>query len=351
MCGRGGAPSAIDRRLIGRFDGDDIGHPVCPAWRNGADRSGAHAAAQAVAEPVNAVPGCVGAARGSPGAGFVRRFVRTLRDYKVRAHPVLPGRGSCSVDVTSAPSASGDRCLMPAARNAGLRRAIGEHRHGLRRASSWYVVRNTAGRHGRFVLITRPAAGPDGDDGKGGARRITGGYTTFATSLPFGRARPGMPMLPGAYRQRRGTGTACRQIGAAGPRATGRSGAFRMIPFPASPFTYDMRAAEHAGSGTNPGEAMPRALAYSAAMMAARSIIERPFDQAVRVRGVHFRLLVLHKTINLRRAGRGRDTRTCDPGGHGPVCNGVGRARLKLQAVCRTDALKRGYRDVSGRYR
>ena len=85
-------------------------------------------------------------------------------------------------------------------------------------------------------------------------------------------------MLPEAYRRRRGTGTAYRQIEEAGPRTTGRSGTFRMILFPAPPFTYDVWAAEHAGRGTNPGEATPKALAYSAALTAVCNTVERPFD-------------------------------------------------------------------------
>ena len=59
---------------------------------------------------------------------------------------------------------------------------------------------------------------------------------------------------------------------------TSRSGAFSMILFFASLFMYDMWATEHARRGTDPGEATLKALAYSAALVAARNIIERPFD-------------------------------------------------------------------------
>ena len=87
-----------------------------------------------------------------------------------------------------------------------------------------------------------------------------------------------MLTLPGECRRRWGTGTAYRQIEEAGPRTTSRGATFRMILFLASLFMYNMWAAEHAGRGRNPGEAAPKALAYSAAMVAACSIIERPFD-------------------------------------------------------------------------
>ena len=85
-------------------------------------------------------------------------------------------------------------------------------------------------------------------------------------------------MLPEEYRRRRGTGTAYRQIEEAGPRTTGRSGTFRMILFLASLFMYNMWAAEHAGRGTNPGEATPKAPVYLAALAAVCNIVERPFD-------------------------------------------------------------------------
>ena len=51
-----------------------------------------------------------------------------------------------------------------------------------------------------------------------------------------------------------------------------------MILFLASLFMYNMWATEHTRRGTNPREATLKALAYSAAMVAACSIIERPFD-------------------------------------------------------------------------
>ena len=132
---RGSVPAAVGRHLIGRLGRGSMEHLVCPAWKKGTNRSGAYATARVVAEPVNAVPGCARVARGPPGVDFVRKFVRTLRDCKVRARLVLPGRGSYSAGVMNAPSASGNRYLVPAAGNAGTRRAITEHHHGLGNAA------------------------------------------------------------------------------------------------------------------------------------------------------------------------------------------------------------------------
>ena len=67
-----------------------MGHPACPARKRGASRSGAHAAAQAAAEPASAVPGCAGVTRGSSNADFVRKFARALRDCRARARPSCP---------------------------------------------------------------------------------------------------------------------------------------------------------------------------------------------------------------------------------------------------------------------
>lgn len=51
-----------------------------------------------------------------------------------------------------------------------------------------------------------------------------------------------------------------------------------MILFFASLFMYNMWATEHVRRGTDPGETTLKALVYLAALVAARSIIERPFD-------------------------------------------------------------------------
>ena len=272
----GNALVAIDKHLIGRFDRDNMGHLIYSAWKNGTNRFEAYATVQVVAEPVNAVLDCVRVTRGSPDVDFVRKFVQILRDYGIRARLVLLDREFYSVDVMNALSASGSRYLMPAVKNGGIKRAIMEYHHGLRGAASRYVMKNAAGRYERFVLIIRPAAGFGGDAKK--ARRITDRYIVFATNLPMGRAQLGILMLPEEYRLRWGIETAYRQIEEVRPWTTSRSATFRMILFFASLFMYNMWAVEHAKRGTNPREATLKALAYSAALVAVCSIIERPFD-------------------------------------------------------------------------
>lgn len=268
---------AVDKHLIGRFDKNNMKHLIYSKWKNGTSRFEAYAAVQVVAEPVNAVLDCVRVARGSSDAGFVRKFVHTLRDYKVRARLILPDREFYSVDVMNAPSASGNRYLMPAVKSIGVKRAIGEYRHGLRSAASRYVMRNAAGRYERFVLIIRPAAGPDGGRGRK-TGRIADKYIVFAANLPMGRAQLGILTLPEEYRRRWGIETAYRQVEEVRPWTTSRSGTFRMILFFTSLFMYNMWATEHARRGTDPREATLRALAYSAALAAACNIIKHPFD-------------------------------------------------------------------------
>lgn len=272
----GNALVAIDKHLIGRFDRNNMGHLIYSAWKNGTNRFEAYATVQVVAEPVNAVLDCVRVTRGSSDVDFVRKFVQILRDYGIRARLVLLDREFYSVDVMNALSASGSRYLMPAVKNRGVKKAIEEYHHGLRNAASRYVMKNAAGRHERFVLIIRPAAGFGGDAKK--ARRITDRYIVFATNLPMGRAQLGILMLPEEYRLRWGIETAYRQIEEVRPWTTSRSAAFRMILFFASLFMYNMWAVEHAKRGTNPREATLKILVCSAALVAICNTIERPFD-------------------------------------------------------------------------
>ena len=274
---RGGVLVAIDKHLIGRFDRDNMEHLVYSARKNGTDRFEAYATMQVVAGRVNAVLDCARVVRGSFDVDFVRKFVQTLRDYRIRARLVLLDREFYSVDVMNALSASGNRYLMPAVKNAGVKRAIEECHHGLRNAASWYVMKNSADRYERFVLIIRRAAASGGDRG-GTKGRITDNYVVFATNLPMARAQLGILTLPEEYRRRWGIETAYRQIGEVRPRTTSRSATFRMILFFASLFMYNMWATEHVRRGTDPRNATLKALVYSSALVAACSIIERPFD-------------------------------------------------------------------------
>lgn len=273
----GDALVAIDKHLIGRFDRDNMGHLIYSAWKNGTKRFEAYATLQVVAGPVNAVLDCARVTRDTSDVDFVREFVHTLRDCRIRARTILLDREFCSVDIMNALSASGNRYLMPAVKTGGIRKAIEEHHHGLRNAVSWYVMRNGAGRYERFVLIIRRAAASDGDGGEE-EKKVTDDYVVFATNLPFGRAQLGILTLPETYRRRWGIETAYRQIEEVRPRTTSRSATFRMILFFASLFMYNMWATEHARRGTDPREATLKALTYSAALVAVGSIIGRPFD-------------------------------------------------------------------------
>ena len=270
---------AIDKHLIGRFDKDNMGRPIYSAWKNGTNKFEAYATVQVVAERVNAVLDCVRVTRGSSDVDFVRKFVRTLRDYKIRARLVLLDREFYSVDVMNALSASGNRYLMPAVKNRGIKTAIMEHHHGLRGAVSRHVMKNGAGRYERFVLIIRPAAKPGGGNKKK-AREITDGYIVFATNLPLGRAQLGILVLPEVYRRRWGIETGYRQIEEVRPWTTSRDAKFRMILFFASPFMYNMWAAEHARKGADPMEMTLKALAYSTVLVAICNVAERPSGYA-----------------------------------------------------------------------
>lgn len=122
---------------------------------------------------MNAALECVSVTRDSFDADFVRKFVQIFRDYKIGARLVLLDSEFYSANVMNALSASGNRYLMPAVKNDGIKKAAMECRHGLRNAASMHAMKNSAGRCERFVLITMLAARPDGGDNGRKAREIT----------------------------------------------------------------------------------------------------------------------------------------------------------------------------------
>ncbi len=79
---------AIDRHLIPRHDRNNMLHLICSKIKGGTGRFECYATMQAVAGSINAVLGCVPVTRDCSDVNFVRRFVNTLRRYRVRTRPL-----------------------------------------------------------------------------------------------------------------------------------------------------------------------------------------------------------------------------------------------------------------------
>ena len=232
---KGGILVAVDKHLIPRHDKDNMMYLVRSKPSGGTSKFECYATMQAVAEPVTAVLDCVRVTRDMFEADFVRSFMRKLGDYRIRARLLLLDREFYSTEIIGLVSDMGHRFLMPAVKNAGVKRAILEHHAGKRDAVSRYTLRNSQGESAAFTLAITPSKKADGPEAD-----IVGRYHVFATNLSARRALSELETLPEEYRSRWGIETGYRQIEQVRPRTASRDHSFRMILFYASLFMYNV---------------------------------------------------------------------------------------------------------------
>ena len=197
---------AIDKHLIPRHDRDNMMYLVYSKFKGGTYRFECYATMQAVGTKISAVLGCFRVTRDDSEADFVRRFMRELGNHRIRPRLLLVDREFYSVDVMSAIREFGNRFLMPAIKNTGVKKAITEHHRGKRDAVSRYTLRNSEGREFEFTLVMVPSRTDEPD------AKVHEMYHAFATSLPAARALAELDDLPEEYRKRWGIETGYRQI-------------------------------------------------------------------------------------------------------------------------------------------
>ncbi len=254
---------AIDKHLIPRHDRNNMLHLVYSKIKGGTNRFECYATMQAVAGSINAVLDCVPVTRDCSDVDFVRRFVNTLRKCRVKARLLLMDREFYSTDVMLALNESHSKFLMPAVKNAGIKRAVTDYHNGRIGAVSRYTMRNSKKREVTFTLIIRPSKKYDDADAA-----VTDRYVVFATSLPARRVMMELSVLPDEYRYRWGIETGYRQVEQVRPRTYSRDHLFRMMMFYVALFVHNMWAIERHRAAVPPGRMTLRIVISAAAAVA-----------------------------------------------------------------------------------
>ncbi|MCG8530438.1 MAG: transposase [Desulfovibrionales bacterium] len=273
-----GATVGIDKHLIGRYDRNNMRHLAYSEPKNGTKRFEAYATMQIVGGPINATLRSARVTRGTDNVDFVREFMRVLDYYNLRTRLVLLDREFYAVDVTRAIAGSGRDFLMPAVRNARVKRLIEDFDSGTGGAVVEHTIRNSRGEESSFRLVIVRRAGDRGKKAAGGGEEIADGYAVFATSLPASRALSEIGDLPEEYRGRWGIETGYRQIESVRPWTTSRDDAYRRFLFAFALFLYNMWAIERARAGARLGNITLRMLARMALAVARQRLPAVPDD-------------------------------------------------------------------------
>jgi len=154
---------------------------------------------------------------------FVRKTMRKCARLRIGACLYLLEREFYAADVMREIRDGRRHFVMPAKKDAGIRRAITEHAQGLRGAVSRYTVGGTGGFTFRLVIVPAP--------GRSDAGCVFDRYHVFATSLPCGTPGEALRRIPEQYRKRWGIETGYRSSKGIRARTTSRSPSVRMLLF------------------------------------------------------------------------------------------------------------------------
>ena len=260
---KGGVLVAIDKHLIPRHDKDNMSHLTRSKPKGGTSKFECYATMHVVAERVPAILECMQVTRSVDDADFVRKFVQKLKGYRIRARLLLMDREFYSTEIINLVSEHRCKFLMPAVKNAGIKRMIREHHDKSRKAVSQYAIRNAAGQSATFTLIITPSKKIDDPDAD-----ITERYNVFATNLSPAKALEEIETLPDEYKSRWGIETGYKQVEQVRPRTTSRNASFRGIMFHVSMFMYNAWAVEQYRTDSNYDRVTLALVAYATAMAA-----------------------------------------------------------------------------------
>ena len=228
---------AIDKHLIPRYDKGNLAYLVRSKAYKGTTKFEAYATMQIVAKDENPTLDCVPITRDDSDVDFVRRFAKKLQKYKIRPRLLLLDREFFSVEVMESLYENHHTFLMPAVKNAIIKKNIIKFHDGKAEAVSSHTMKNNKGQEFTFTLVIRKSKKYNDPDAK-----IIEKYVVFATNLSHERAIKEIEMLPKAYRRRWGIETGYRQLEQFRPRTSSRNHLFRIFLFFISIFMRNMWA-------------------------------------------------------------------------------------------------------------
>lgn len=275
--------AGIDKHLISRYD-RIIRWLIRAMRKNGTNKFEVYATVQAVGHKVNITLGCFRFIRGEHNVDFIREFIQTLDEQRIKTRALLLDREFFAVDVMKLIHKMKRKFIMPAKKTPGIIRAIEQYHKGKRKAVSRYTVKNKNGDCFEFTLLIKRKSREElarlkKKKKKGEELSISEQYIVFATNIPVKDAVREMCLIPKAYRLRWGIETGYKQIEEIRPWTTSRDEAYRMLLFHVSVFMLNMWALERVKKGVNPREMTLRTLVEATARIIVSQIANIPTDR------------------------------------------------------------------------
>lgn len=216
--------AAIDKHKIPHHDKNpDMRHLVYSKHEYGTSVFESYITAKVVAgkKEVNICAGPVTRDRFNPE--FVRETVKKCTRMRLGIGLYLLDREFYAADVMRVIRQERRHFVMPAKKDAGVKRAIAGHARGLRGAVSRYTMGGPDGFSFSLVIVPAP--------GKSDAGCVFDRYHTFATSLPCKVPEDAMRHIPEQYRKRWGIETGYRSSKGIRARTNSINPAVRMLLF------------------------------------------------------------------------------------------------------------------------
>ena len=213
---------AIDKHKIPHYDKEpDMTHLVYSEHDAGTYVFETHMTAKIVSGAKEFHLAMVPVTRDKFNPEFVRKTIQKCDNLNADANICLLDREFYASDVMDTIRDLKKHFIMPAKKDAGIKRAISEYAQAKRDAVSQYTFGN--GFEFNLVIVPNPRK-PD-------AKNIFDRYYVFATSLPCTDLEDILRYIPEQYKKRWGIETGYKQAKSIRPYTTSKSASMRMLLF------------------------------------------------------------------------------------------------------------------------
>ncbi len=214
--------AAIDKHKIPHYDKDpDMTDMVYSKHHAGTYVFEAYMTAKMVSGAKEFHLAMVPVTRNKFNPEFVRKTIQKCDDLGADVNIYLLDREFYASDVMDTIQNLKKHFIMPAVKNAGIKKAIFQYAQGKRDAISQYTFDN--GFEFNLIIVPNPKK-PD-------AKNIFERYHVFATSLPCTDSDDMLKYIPKAYKTRWGIETGYKQAKSIRPYTTSKNSSMRMLMF------------------------------------------------------------------------------------------------------------------------
>ncbi len=219
------AVAAIDKHKIPHHDKNpDLKHLIQSKYESGTYRFESYMTSKIVQGGKEANLCFSPVTRGTSNGEFVRKTIKKCSKLHLGINLYLLDREFYATDVMRTVRSLHRHFIMPAKKNAGIKRAIVQHAQGKRGDVSRYTIKSGSEKFTfNLVLIRDDARKKDGT--------MFDRYHAFATSLPYENERDVVKYIPEQYKKRWGIETGYRSAKSVRARTASRNPSVRMLLF------------------------------------------------------------------------------------------------------------------------